>query len=205
MNRIAVALLAALPLAASAQDAAPQLPEDPRAARFREVERGLFAGFEVGYLHLTKTPTQDRVRFPYAGEDGGAAGGLLVGVHVGYDVLPRLALSAFVLGSSAKADPSYGAFDVAAAGADLRFAFLAFPDSQGVERVHLYLHGRGGYLRSRPEGLFARSDLLLGGGLGIEYFTRLRHFSVGLALDGVYVQKAKVPGFLVAPTLRYTF
>jgi hypothetical protein len=201
-----LAVVAALPLAALAQEAAPSLPEDPRAARFREVERGLFAGFDMGYLAIFKTPVADPVKFPYTrGNEGGTAGGFLAGVHVGYDITPRLALAVFVLGSSEKASAAYGAFDVFAAGADLRYAFLALPDANGVERFHAYAHARGGYARTTPQGLFGTSDVLVEGGLGIEYFTRLRHFSVGLAADGLYFTKVKAAGIAVLPTLRYAF
>lgn len=205
MKRFLMVIVAALPLAGAAQEAAPALQEDPRAARFREIERGFWVGFEAGFVGFTKTPTMDATRFPYAGSGGGFASGFGVTVSVGVDITPRLALSVFAMGSNAKASASYGAFDVLAAGGDLRFAPLAWRDGQGVERLHAYLHVRGGYLRSRPEALFDSSDYLAGGGIGIEYFTRLRHFSVGIALDGMFVGKVKVPGVSLAPTLRYTF
>jgi len=205
MKRLLLVIAAALPLAAAAQEAAPVLQEDPRAARFREIERGFWVGFEAGFVGFAKSPTMDAVKFPYAGAGGGFASGFGVGVSVGYDITSRLALSAFALGSNVKANASYGAFDVFAAGGDLRLAPIAWRDSQGVERLHGYLHVRGGYLLSRPEALFDSSDFLVGGGIGIEYFTRLRHFSVGVALDGMFVGKVKVPGLALTPTLRYAF
>jgi hypothetical protein len=205
MKRLLPALLASLPLAAPAQEAAPVLQEDPRAARFHEVERGLWMGFEVGFVGFAKTPTADASKFPYAQAGGGFASGLGVGVSLGYDIGSRVALSLFALGSDARASASYGSFDVLAAGVDLRIAPLAWRDAQGVERLFGYVHVRGGALRSHPAALFDTSDFLFGGGVGFEYFTRLRHFSVGAAVDGIYVGKVKVPGFAVTPTLRYTF
>lgn len=204
-SRLLLALVAALPLAAAAQEAAPALQEDPRAARFREIERGLWVGLEAGFVGFAKTPTMDAARFPQAGAGGGFASGFGVGVSVGFDLGSRLALSVFALGSNARASASYGAFDVLAAGGDVRFAPIAWRDAQGVERLHGYVHVRGGYLLSHPEALFDSKDFLVGGGIGIEYFTRLRHFSVGIALDGMFVGKVKVPGLALAPTLRYTF
>ena len=191
MKQTLLAIAATLPLWAAAQEAAPQLQEDPRAARIREVERGLFVGFEVGYLGVD-TPA-------------GIASGFVTGVHAGYDVTPRLALAAFALASSNSASAPYSGFDLLALGADARFGFLALTDSGGTERFYVYLHGRLGMLRSYPFGLFAEHDLLLGGGLGIEYFTRLRHFSVGLAADVLYVKDAKEAGLALVPTVRYTF
>lgn len=206
MRRTLTALwLASLAPAALAQEAAPALQEDPRAARFREVERGLFAGFEVGYLRLLKTPVADPVAFPYAGAGGGAAQGVVSGVLVGYDITSRLAISLFAWQGNATAGASYGAFGVTAAGGDLRFALLGLRDSNEVERLYLYLHARGGLVWTRPKGLFGDTDVLAQGGVGLEYFTRLRHFSLGVMVDGLYFTDAKASGLSVVPTLRYTF
>ncbi len=78
MRRTLLALcLAVLPGLAPGQEAAPALQENPRAARFNEVERGFFTGLELGYLHLMKTPVADPAAYPYAGSDGGPASGLV--------------------------------------------------------------------------------------------------------------------------------
>jgi len=207
-TRMLLALLAVaalLPVGARGQDAAPPMPEDPRAPRYREVERGLFTGFEVGYLSLFKTPTADRVKFPFAGADGGRAGGLLVGAILGYDLSSRLAVSLYALGGNARASISYGAFSVLSAGGDVRLALYGSSDSYGVERLHFYVHGRGGLLITEPEGLLGKNDVYVAGGPGVEYFTHLRHFSVGLAADVAYLTKAKAAGLTVTPTVRYTF
>jgi hypothetical protein len=201
---LAALAAAAAPLAAAAQESAPLLPDDPRAPRFAEVERGLFTGFEAGWLFLTKTPTANPGKYPFAGAGGGSGHGLLVGGSLGYD-FGRVALAAFVLGAHPRAGVSYGDFSVFAGGLDGRVALLAASDRQGVERLYVYLHARGGYARSYPAGLFGTNDLFFAGGPGVEYYTRLRHFSVGLAVDGAYFTKAKAPGVAVVPTLRYTF
>lgn len=201
------ALLAAAvgPPAARAQEAAPGAIEDPRAARFADVERGFSFGMEAGGLLLAKTPTKDKALFPYAGDGGGASRGLVVGVTAGVDLGKRLGLGAFVLGTSQQAGTSYGAFDVLAAGLDVRFAFWGRKDRNDWERLYLYAHARGGYALSHPKGLFGDTDTLVAGGLGVEYYTQLRHFSVGLQVDGVYAVSAKAPGLSVSPVVRYTF
>jgi hypothetical protein len=191
---------------ARAQDAAPGAIEDPRAARFADVERGLSVGFEVGYLSLLKTRTEDRSRFPYAGSGGGRSQGVDIAVGLGYDLTPRLAVALFAAATSQRADASYGAFDLLAGGLDLRYAFYGLRDRNGWERFFVYLHARGGYLVSHPRGLFGSGgDVLVGGGLGAEYYTQLRHFSVGVQLDGLYVVSAGAPGLALTPTVRYTF
>lgn len=199
----ALALL--LPALALAQDAAPQLQEDPRAARFRDVERGVFVAFEAGYLGLFDTPTADAEKFPLAGESGGSAGGLVVGALVGVDLGSRLSVALFAQGGNAKASANYGAFSLFAGGADVKLAILGRRDRNDWERLYVYVHARGGVARTFPEGLFGTDEVVFAGGPGVEYHTRLRHFSVGLGADWVYASNAGASGFAVYPTLRYTF
>ncbi|HET8541814.1 MAG TPA: adventurous gliding motility protein CglE [Anaeromyxobacter sp.] len=200
----ALALL--LPAVALAQDAAPQLQEDPRAAKFKDVERGFFVGFEAGYQGWLDTPAPAKPEdFPLAGTSGGSAGGLVVGALVGVDLGSRLSIAVFAQGGNAKADPNYGAFSLFAAGGDVKLAVLGRRDRNDWERLYLYVHARGGFARSYPEGLFGTSDVLLAAGPGVEYFTRLRHFSIALGADFVRATKAGANGFTIYPTVRYTF
>jgi hypothetical protein len=202
---VVAAPLALLALAAGAQEAAPTLQEDPRAAKFKDVERGFFVGFDAGWLSFLETPVADPARHGYAGKDGGPSGGVLIGANVGYDVFARLAISLFAVGANEKADVNYGAFSLYAAGLDLRYSFWSMKDRNGWERFFAYAHARGGYARTWPTGLFGDVETLVSGGVGIEYFTRLRHFSVGLAADGAYAMKAESLGWALYPTVRYTF
>ncbi len=205
-SRLAVALGAALlASAAGAQEAAPALPEDPRAPRFREIERGFFTGLEAGWMGFFETPTAEPARYPAAGKGGGFSSGMHLALSVGGDLGERVSVAILLLGVNQAASVSYGAFSLVGGGADVRVHLTGFPDSQQVRRTFLYAHARGAWFQSEPRGLFGRTDVLLGGGLGLEYFTRLRHFSVGLAVDGIYALQAKSAGIAVAPTLRYTF
>ncbi len=206
MRKIA-ALAVVLPVLALGQEgAAPRLQEDPRAAKFHDVERGFFVALEGGYLRLLDTPVAtDLDAFPLANKPGGAAGGVLVGALVGVDLGKRLSVALFAQGGNARASVNYGAFSLYAGGADLKVAVIGHRDRNDWERFYLYVHARGGYARTYPEGLFGRDDIVLAGGLGVEYFTQLRHFSVGFGVDGVHAQKAGVNGVAVYPTVRYTF
>ena len=138
----------AVPARAAAQDAAPPLQENPHSARFKDVERGFFIGFDAGYLRFLNTPTADPAAYPYAGKSGGAAGGTLVAVELGRDLTPHLAVSLFAQGGNQRANVSYGAFTVLAGGADVRFAFYGRKDRNDWERLLLYVHARGGYART---------------------------------------------------------
>jgi hypothetical protein len=201
---VAAALLGPA-LAAAQETAAPQLQEDPRAAKFRDVERGFFVGVDVGYLSLSKSPNADPAKYTLAGEDGGRASGMLIGANVGYDVTSRVAVALFAQGGNLTAGSNYGAFSLLSAGLDLRWAFAGWRDRNDWERLFVYAHGRGSWARSYPEGLFGTKDVLVAGGVGVDYYTKLRHFSVGAALDGVYATQAKTFGVAVYPTVRYTF
>lgn len=202
---IALTVTAAAPGLARAQDAAPPLQENPRAARFNDVERGWFIGFEAGYLGLLNTPTQDRTEFPYAGSSGGRAGGLHLGVQLGRDLSNRLSVALFGQGGNERASVSYGAFSIYAVGLDARYAFYSRKDRNDWERFFFFGHARVGYAATYPKGLFGTRDVVLQLGPGFEYFTRLRHFSIGASLDYVRAMKAKANGFALYPTVRYTF
>ena len=212
---LAVLLAAAAPLAlaapgrAAAQDAAPPLQENPHSARFKDVERGFFLGFEAGYLSFLDTPVADPKAYPQPGaageSSGGRSGGATIGMNLGYDFTPRLAVALFLQGASQKASVNYGAFSVLAAGGDVRFAYYGSKDRNDWERLLLYVHARAGYAKTYPTGLFGTTDVIVQGGPGIEYFTKLRHFSIGAALDYVRATKAGANGVALYPTVRYTF
>jgi hypothetical protein len=199
------AVLMLVPALALGQDAAPQLQEDPRVAKFNDVERGFFVGFEAGYLGFFDTPTADKAKYPLAGDSGGSAGGLLVGATIGVDLGTRLSIALMAQGGNEKAGANYGAFNLLSVGGDVRLALKGWLDRNDWPRTFVYAHVRGGYARTTPEGLFGTSELVLAGGPGIEYFTKLRHFSVGAALDAVYATKAGAFGYALYPTVRYTF
>lgn len=207
MTRKLATLALVLPALALAQEgSAPRLQEDPRAAKYHDVERGFFVAFEGGYLGLFDTPAAvDPEAFPLATEPGGAASGVVVGALVGVDVGKRISVAVFAQGGNERASANYGAFSLYAGGLDLKVAVLGHKDRNDWERFYVYLHGRGGYAKTFPEGLFGADDLVVSGGLGIEYFTQLRHFSVGLGADLVYATKAGVAGVAAYPTIRYTF
>jgi len=216
---VAALLLALAASSARGQEAAPTLQEDPRAAKFKDVERGFFVGFDLGYLSFLKTPTADPAAHPYAGTGGGRSNGVGIGLNVGVDIGKRVAISLFAQGANESASVDYGAFSVYAGGLDVRVALWSLADRNGWERFFAYAHARGAYARSWPTGLFGDVDALLSVGAGVEYFTRLRHFSVGAAVDWVtskehfsyYASESllsrlvKSGGFAVYPTVRYTF
>ncbi len=203
---VALAVTVAAPGLARAQDAAPPLQENPKTAHFNDVERGWFVGFEAGYLGFLSVPKpQDPSQYVYARSGGGSASGLHVAVEIGRDLTNRFSVALFGQGGNETGKSSYGAFSLYAGGLDARYAFYGRKDRNDWERFYLYVHGRGGYAVTYPKGLFGKTDVVVQGGPGFEYFTRLRHFSVGASVDFVRALKAKANGFAIYPTVRYTF
>jgi hypothetical protein len=176
------------------------------ATGFSEVERGFFLGVSGGPSFVTKAPANSGPR-PFSS-------GQTAELELGYDLGPRLAISFFISGTMQHAGSDYignsggaasGDFSFLVPGAALRLNALGFDDGQGVQRTWIYLRGGVGYAMFTPKALLPDSDFLVFAGPGLEYYTRLRHFSIGVELEGTMLAKAKTFGFQVTPTLRYAF
>ena len=63
----------------------------------------------------------------------------------------------------------------------------------------------GGFVLYQPKSLLPGADVLVFAGPGIEYFTRLRHFSIGFEADFIFMALSQSFGFTVTPMLRYAF
>jgi hypothetical protein len=209
MSRLAIVLsvLLALPSLAFAQ-AASAPSRDKQAVTFDEVERGFFFGVQAGVSALTNAPAApDRLR-PFSW-------GQTALMEMGYELFDRVSLSVFVMGVTNRAPSTYtgfsqnqvtsGDFSTFVPGANARISLVGFPDGQDVHRTFLYVRGGVGFASFWPKALLPDSDLFTFGGLGVEYFTRLRHFSVGIEVDGTWLVATSAIGFSVTPNLRYAF
>ncbi|WP_373045435.1 adventurous gliding motility protein CglE [Vulgatibacter sp.] len=182
----------------------------PNTVRLNEVERGFWVGSTVGGVVYFQTP----------GEGAGIGSGALVGVEAGFDVTRTLQLGLVAWGQAIGAEADYkgitdteldpkgarGDFQSLLAGAMLRWSFLRFADDNGIDRTFLYVRGAGGPAISRPVGVIG--DGFWGAaGLGVEYFTRLRHFSIGLEANGLAMMTddGDAYGVAVLPHLKYSF
>jgi hypothetical protein len=202
----ALALLATLfSSTALAQTAAPLLKErEPQP--LREIERGFYFRGAGGAYFITKAPTT-------AGRSSPFSPGQMAQVELGMDFGENLSFGVFGMGTANRAGADYigkslgeasGDFSALVAGAAARLSFLGIPDSNGVKRTWFYLRGGGGYSWFFPKALLPAEPMAFAGP-GIEYFTRLRHFSVGLEVSGSYLLTSKTFGFALAPNLRYAF
>jgi len=94
----------------------------------------------------------------------------------------------------------------------VRFNALGFSDSQGVQRSWIYVKAGAGWAFFEPGALFTTtpatssySSFYAFAGVGFQYYTHLRHFSIGIEVDADYLGKSKSWGFLVTPNIRYAF
>jgi hypothetical protein len=137
-------------------------------------------------------------------------------VEVGYEVFDRISVALFIMGMTNRAPSTYmgccsnnqvtsGDFSTFVPGATARISVWGFPDGQDVHRTFLYVRGGAGFASFWPKALLPSGDLFVFAGPGVEYFTRLRHFSVGIEVDGTLMVSTGTIGFSVTPNLRYAF
>ncbi|AKU91266.1 adventurous gliding motility protein CglE [Vulgatibacter incomptus] len=205
------ACLGSLSAIAVAIPAHAQVQGDRPGLTYREVERGPWVGSSFGAVYYFNLP----------GEGAPSGVGSLFGLEAGYDVSKFLQLGVVIWGQSVGAPSTYraitddalnpkrarGDFQTMMAGASLRLAFLRFQDDNGQDRTFVYARAAGGPTLSRPIGIVDEQGFFAAGGLGVEYFTRLRHFSVGIELDGMALlgDAGNAVGMAVLPHAKYTF
>ncbi len=206
------ALVPAAALAQAESEAAAPL-EDRPALKINEVERGFYFGAEAGGLFLFS---------PKGTSGSGFSTGRTAGITVGGDIGEFASLGLMVLGThtdtpsafiapqpkegSQLQAPLRGDFSSLVLGATAKISLLGTPDANGVKRFFIYVRAGGGLALTGPKDFFPdNSDILLLGGAGCEYFTHLRHFSIGIDADFVLGLKYFGAGFMVSPNLRYAF
>jgi hypothetical protein len=206
--------LVGLPRAASAQPSPPSAtassaanPAKEKPAKvYAEIERGFFFGVDVGPNFVINPPASSGPR-PFSS-------GQVVRLELGYQFGDWVALSLFVTGSANRAGTDYigysggsasGDFGQLVPGVTVRANYVGFADGQGVKRTWLYIRAGVGYAFFFPKPLLPSGDILVFAGPGVEYYTRLRHFSVGLEVTGSLLARTRSWGFAITPNLRYAF
>jgi len=198
----------AVPALASAQSSAPTAPvRDRPAETFEEIERGLYFSVLGGPLFIVNPPAAEGTPRPFAP-------GQMAQVEAGLDIGERLSVGAFLMVASNRAGSDYvgfsggatsGDFSMLVPGVVARLHLKGFADAQGVERTWFYVRGGAGYALFSPKQLIPDPDILVFAGPGVEYYTRLRHFSVGIEVTGTFLVSSQSFGFAVTPNLRYAF
>jgi hypothetical protein len=179
-----------------------------------EIERGFYVGVDVGLSFLGGLPAA-------AGTPSPSSLGMTLRLEVGYDIGTHFTVNVFGAFASYRAGSEYigysggqasGDFTQLIPGVAFRFNALGFADGQGVQRTWLYIKAGAGWAFFQPGGLFTAnpatssySALYAFAGVGVQYYTHLRHFSIGLEVDASFLGKSSNWGFLVTPNIRYAF
>ncbi len=198
--------LALLPLASLAQGT-PASTERVGPPPVDEVERGFYVGVNAGAHYFANAPAPAGANRPSSlGQQAQVELGVVIGSHLG--------VGFFLTGTANKFGSDYrghsgglASGDVSALipGAVVRIHALGFNDSHGVKRLWLYARGGAGYAMFFPRQLLPESEIMVFAGPGLEYYTKLRHFSVGIELTGSYLVGSGAMGISVTPNLRYAF
>lgn len=189
---------------------------DAGVAEIREVERGVYVSVDIGpnhYLHLD-TPgfvTLGRPLFQDLGRPTTwLSPGTRMGLRVGYDILNNVNAEVFALANFNEGEISgkriadgqlTGDLTHFATGVGGRFAFIT------TERVFVFARGGVGYAFWFPSALAedAFGSIHIDGSLGVEYYTKLRHLSVGVEAGFQSLLLPFAFGVSLTPTLKYTF
>jgi hypothetical protein len=177
-------------------------------APLNEIERGVYFQLQGGAWYLLEAPTHKGVKGP-------SSLGQSLQIEIGYDLGKRISLGVILLGTFNPASSTYygrsvgneasGGFSSLTPGLSVKVGLIGFEDSQAVQRTWLYMRAAIGASFFFPKVLLPDMDYLANAGIGIEYYTRLRHFSIGLEASGIGLLRAGTFGFAITPSLRYAF
>lgn len=183
-----------------------ELKGDARVAEIREVERGFYFSVDAGANYYAFLQTPGFVKL----NEGWIRPGTRFGLRVGYDILNNINLEVFAMANfnknaldATQLSQGKSSGDIAhfAPGIAGRFAFFT------TDRLFAFARLGVGYAFWFPSNLAQDSlgSIHTDASVGIEYYTKLRHLSVGVE---VAVQGLLLPfafGVHVYPTVKYTF
>lgn len=98
-----------------------------------------------------------------------------------------------------------GDFAMLGAGLAAKVNLFGLADSQDVKRLWVYARVAGGVNFFFPHSLIKQTDVMVQAGGGVEYYTRLRHFAIGLEANFQMMFVTSTFGVTITPTLRYSF
>lgn len=210
MKRLSSLMGVVVALASSfaiAQSAARKV-EDKKAVSYNEIERGFFFEARGGFWGVINPPA-------LASGFSEFSAGQAIGLDMGFDIGDRVSPSIFLLASANRMSSKYtglsttgaasGDFGAMTPGAAVKVRLVGISDSQDVQRTWIYLRAGGGVVFYSPASLLPNIDVLITAGPGIEYFTRLRHFVIGLEANFNFMALTQSVGFSILPTVKYAF
>jgi hypothetical protein len=184
--------------------------EDRKAITYNEIERGFFFGVSGGFWGTINPPAG-------TGSAQYFSPGQAALLEIGYDIGERVSPALFFLATSNRMGADYtglvrdmaggavrsGDYGSIAPGVGARIRIVGLKDSQEVTRTWFYARVGGAFMLYQPTTLINTPDVLLFAGPGLEYFTRLRHFSIGLDANFNFMALTQSVGFSVLPFVRY--
>jgi hypothetical protein len=179
---------------------------DTKVAIINEIERGFFLSIDYGPNYYIPLSGAGMVSL----NEDYLSPGTRMGMRLGFDILNNIAADVFVLANFNQGLINQDAIqdgvltgDIAhfAPGLGLRFAFVT------TDRVFAYARVGAGYALWFPSQLAggAVGSIHTDASIGIEYYTHLRHISVGVEVDFQALIAPMAFGFAVYPTFKYTF
>lgn len=182
--------------------------KDKEEIKFNEIERGFTIGGGAGFWAFFNAPAQSGGTRP-------VSIGQTVRVDIGGDFGERVVAGVMLQAATNKAGSDYlgttgvsasGDFSVLMPGVGVKVNIVGFEDNQDVKRTWVYARAAGAAALYFPKTLIDKFDIMLQGGIGVEYYTKLRHFAVGFEASFVFMALTQTIG-LSGPTvtLRYSF
>src|SRR5262249_45735690 len=135
--------------------------------------------------------------------------GQTIRLDIGVDIADRVVAGVMLQAASNRASSDYlgttgvsasGDFSELLPGVSVKVNLVGINDSQDVQRLWLYLRAAAAAGLYFPKSLIDKFDIMIQGGPGIEYYTKLRHFAVGFELSFVFMALTQTIG-MSAPTV----
>lgn len=198
--------VAAWPGSARAAEGTPAL-EDKKGTAINEIERGFYFEARGGFWGTINPPAS-------GGSKQYFASGQAIELDMGFDIGERVSPSLFFLASASRMGSDYtglsggqasGDYGAYIPGVGVKVRIVGLDDSQDVKRTWIYARVAGGVVLYNPSILINKLDVLISAGPGIEYFTKLRHFSIGIEANFNFMALTQSVGFSVLPTVKYSF
>jgi hypothetical protein len=181
--------------------------DDKKGVQINEIERGFYFEARGGYWATFNPPT-------LTGGKSYFSSGQAVELDMGFDIGERFSPSLFLLATGNRMGSDYTGYSNGIASGDygsfipgvgLKVRLVGFKDAQEVERTWFYVRVGAGVMFYSPSALINKLDVLVNAGPGIEYFTKLRHFSIGLEANFNFMALTSSFGFSVLPMVKYSF
>jgi hypothetical protein len=208
----ALLLTVLLPAAAFAQASA---VKDKEEIKFNEIERGFTVGAAGGFWMFFNSPgPAPSSTYP---NPRPLTMGQTARIDLGFDIGERVVAGLMLQAANNRAGSDYlgttvgsgtaasGDFSELMPGAAVKVNIIGFEDNQNVKRTWLYARLAGAACFYFPSTLINKFDVNLQGSVGVEYFTKLRHFAIGLEVSALFNVLTGTFGLTATPTLRYSF